>query len=146
QYAFGSGVVPGGGGGGGGAVSSVFGRTGAIVAQLGDYSSFYYQIPTGTTGQYIRGDGSFATFPTLATVATTGNYTDLTNKLIIPTNTNQLTNGAGYLTGITGSQVITALGYTPFYPTGNTSQYVRGDGTLATSDTTMIPSFFAKVR
>lgn len=146
QYAFGSGVVPGGGGGGGGAVSSVFGRTGAIVAQLGDYSSFYYQIPTGTTGQYIRGDGSFATFPTLATVATTGNYTDLTNKPIIPTNNNQLTNGAGYLTGITGSQVITALGYTPFNPTGNTSQYVRGDGTLATSDTTMIPSFFAKVR
>jgi len=29
-----------------------------------------------------------------------GNYNDLTNKPTIPTNTNQLTNGAGYITGI----------------------------------------------
>lgn len=31
----------------------------------------------------------------------------------IPTNNNQLTNGAGYITGITSSDVTTALGYTP---------------------------------
>ena len=31
----------------------------------------------------------------------------------IPTNNNQLTNGAGYITGITSSMVTTALGYTP---------------------------------
>lgn len=29
-----------------------------------------------------------------------GNYNDLTNKPVIPTNNNQLTNGAGYITGI----------------------------------------------
>lgn len=34
----------------------------------------------------------------LATVATSGSYNDLTNKPTIPTNTNQLTNGAGFIT------------------------------------------------
>ena len=65
-------------------VSSVFGRTGAITPQTGDYS--YSQI-SGT--------------PSLATVATSGAYADLTGKPTIPTNTNQLTNGAGFITGYT---------------------------------------------
>ena len=146
QYTFGNGSVVGGGGGGGGNVTSVFGRTGAILGQSSDYASFYYAIPTGTTSQYIRGDGSFATFPTLATVATSGSYTDLLNKPLIPNNTNQLTNGAGFITGITSSQIISALGYTPFNPSGSALQYIKGDGTYATTDTTMIPGFFTKVR
>ena len=44
--------------------------------------------------------------PSFATVATSGSYTDLSNKPTIPTNTNQLTNGAGYITSsgsITGN-------------------------------------------
>ena len=49
----------------------------------------------------------------LATVATTGSYTDLSNKPTIPTNNNELTNGAGYITGIDSSAVTTALGFTP---------------------------------
>lgn len=36
--------------------------------------------------------------PSLAAVATSGSYNDLSNKPTIPTNNNQLTNGAGYLT------------------------------------------------
>lgn len=36
--------------------------------------------------------------PSLATVATSGSYNDLSNKPTIPTNTNQLTNGAGFIT------------------------------------------------
>ena len=36
--------------------------------------------------------------PTFATVATSGSYNDLSNKPTIPTNTNQLTNGAGFIT------------------------------------------------
>lgn len=35
-------------------------------------------------------------------------------NLSIPTNNNQLTNGAGYITGINSSAVTTALGYTPY--------------------------------
>lgn len=64
-------------GGGGGTVASVFGRTGAITAQAGDYSSIYFPTPTGTTLQYLRGDGSTATFPT---------------------NVSSFTNDSGYLT------------------------------------------------
>ncbi|MBQ3749796.1 MAG: hypothetical protein II865_00620 [Bacteroidales bacterium] len=37
--------------------------------------------------------------PSLATVATSGNYNDLLNKPTIPTNISQLNNDAGYLTG-----------------------------------------------
>lgn len=42
-----------------------------------------------------------------------GDYDDLENKPTIPTNNNQLTNGAGYITGINSTDVTTALGYTP---------------------------------
>lgn len=55
---------------GGGAVSSVFGRTGAVTAQSGDYSSFYYPLSsnpagystyafTGSTSQLTVGDGTY---------------------------------------------------------------------------------------
>lgn len=60
--------------------------------------------------------GSYADLtdkPSLASVATSGSYTDLTSKPTIPTNNNELTNGAGYITGINSSAVTTALGFTP---------------------------------
>jgi hypothetical protein len=41
------------------------------------------------------------------------------------TNNNQLTNGAGYITGITSGNVTTALGYTP-YNSSNPSGYITG--------------------
>lgn len=49
----------------------------------------------------------------LATVATTGDYDDLIDKPTIPTDTSDLTNGAGFITGITSTMVTNALGYTP---------------------------------
>ena len=54
--------------------------------------------------------------PTFATVATSGSYYDLTDKPSIPTVPSVLsafTNDVGYITGITSSDVVTALGYTP---------------------------------
>ena len=44
---------------------------------------------------------------------TANSSTNQTANIIVPTNNNELTNGAGYITGITGSDVTTALGYTP---------------------------------
>lgn len=78
----------------------------------------------------------------LATVAMSGSYTDLSNKPTIPTATSDLTNDSGYitdsslagyateswieqqgyLTGVTSSDVNTALGYTP-YDSSNPSNY-----------------------
>ena len=43
-------------------------------------------------------DERLGTPGTLATVASTGSYADLKNKPTVPTNTNQLTNGAGFIT------------------------------------------------
>lgn len=120
---------------------------------------------------------------TLATVATSGSYNDLSNKpniptvnnatltiqkngttvktftanassnvtanITVPTNNNQLTNGAGYITssaltgyatetwvgqqgyitGITSAMVTTALGYTP-YDASNPNGYTSNTGTV----------------
>jgi hypothetical protein len=55
------------GGGGGGAVSSVFGRTGAVTAQAGDYSAFYaplahplldHTVSGLTTGHLLQATGA----------------------------------------------------------------------------------------
>lgn len=51
--------------------------------------------------------------PSLSTVATSGSYNDLSNKPTIPTNNNQLSNGAGYITTVSGniSQLTNNSGY-----------------------------------
>jgi len=53
------------------------------------------------TGPDISG---LAQSSSLATVATSGSYTDLTSKPTIPTNNTELTNGAGYITDYTVTQ------------------------------------------
>lgn len=103
-----------------------------------------------TSGAYADLSGA----PSLATVATTGAYTDLSGKPTLGTAAAQNTtffataaqgseadtalqpsgNGSS-LTGLTQSQIsglVTALSGKYPNPTGTTSQYVRGDGTLAT--------------
>jgi trimeric autotransporter adhesin len=52
-----------------------------------------------TTGKYSDLSGT----PTLATVATSGSYSDLTNKPTIPTVISALTNDVGYLTSATAA-------------------------------------------
>ena len=66
--------------------------------------------------------GTKANTSSLATVATSGAYSDLTGK---PTNVSSFANDSGYITGITSSNVTTALGYTPYNAT-NPSGYITG--------------------
>ena len=72
---------------------------------------------------------------TLADVATSGSYNDLTNKPTIPTATSDLTNDSGFITGITSSDVTTALGYTP-YNSSNPSGYTTNVGTVTSVNNT----------
>jgi hypothetical protein len=71
-----------------------------------------FTTPTGTTAQYVRGDGSLATLP------------------VIPTVVSAFTNDSGYLTTVTSGQVVSALGYTPYNAT-NPSAYVDQTGARA---------------
>ena len=74
----------------------------------------------GTSSQFLKADGSVDTSTYSTTTAVglstaglasetyvglstfTGDYNNLRNKPTIPTNNNELTNGAGYITGISG--------------------------------------------
>ena len=59
------------------------------------------------------------------TIKVNGTTQTITSKAVdisVPTNTNQLTNGAGFITGISSSDVTSALGFTPYNST-NPSGY-----------------------
>ena len=90
------------------------------IARVSWAEGLFFQKPNGTTAQYIRGDGSLATF-----VDTT--YSLITQAAIT----------AG--TETTGRLINAKLLADNYFkkPTGTTAQYIRGDGSLATySDTT----------
>lgn len=70
--------------------------------------------PSGTTGQYFRGDGSLST--------------SLTNL-------SSFTNGPGYITGIISSDVTTALGFTPYNST-NPSVFITASSSSALTNKT----------
>ena len=74
------------------AVTSVFGRTGAVVAVSGDYNTS--QV-TENTNLYFTNARSRAA---LSFSAGSGAYNSTTGVITIPTNNNQITNGAGYIT------------------------------------------------
>jgi hypothetical protein len=70
--------------------------------------------------------------PTLATVATSGSYNDLSNTPTIPTNNNQLTNGAGYTTN-TGTLTQVTSGGATTVSAGNGIGLNTGNGTITMS-------------
>ena len=51
--------------------------------------------------------------------------------ITVPTNTNQLTNGAGFITGITSTDVTTALGFTPYNSTNPSGYQTASDVSTA---------------
>jgi plastocyanin len=57
----------------------------------------------------------------------------------IPTNNNQLTNGAGYITGINSSAVTTALGFTPYNAT-NPSNYITSSALTGYALSSAVPT------
>lgn len=106
----------------------------------------YLINPGGSTSQYIRGDGSLADFPApggtgtvtqvtvgngLTTNASGGNITS-TGNIVLGT--------PGNITLASTNSVGTSTHTHNFAPGGTTSQYIRGDGTLATFPT--IPTNF----
>jgi len=144
------------------AVTSVFGRTGAVVAVNGDYSTSL--VTEGTNLYYTdaraRASNSF--------VAGSGAYNSTTGVITIPTNTNQLTNGASFIT-LTGLSATSPLSYSNTtgifsisqatssvngyltstdwntfnnkenaISTGTTAQYWRGDKSWQTLNTTAV--------
>ena len=62
-----------------------------------------------------------------------GSYNDLSNKPTIPTNNNQLSNGAGYITSVSG-QNYNLLSNKPTIPTNN-NQLTNGAGYVTTNTT-----------
>ena len=92
--------------------------------------------PAGSAAQYLRGDGTLATFPALFN----GSYASLTGipSTFAPaahtqawsTITATPTTLGGY--GITDAATSVQLATKMTIPAGTTAQYVRGDGSLAT--------------
>jgi len=86
------------------AVTSVFGRTGAVVAQSGDYNTS--QV-TENTNLYFTDARSRAA---LSFTAGSGAYNSTTGLITIPTNNNQITNGSNFIT-LTSLSAGTGISY-----------------------------------
>lgn len=65
---------------------------------------------------------------------------NVTCNITVPTNTNELTNGAGYITGISSSDVTTALGYTPYNSTNPSGYQANVIETVKVNGTALTPS------
>jgi hypothetical protein len=97
------------------AVLSVFGRTGAVVAANGDYTTA--QVTESGNLYYTDGRARGA----LSFAAGSGAYNSSTGVITIPTNNNQITNGAGYITSAALAGYLPLTGGTLTGPLGGTS-------------------------
>jgi hypothetical protein len=97
------------------AVSSVFGRTGNVTATNGDYNTS--QVTENTNLYYTDGRARGA----LSFVAGSGAYNSTTGVITIPTNNNQITNGAGYITSAALGAYLPLTGGTLTGPLNGTS-------------------------
>jgi len=108
-------------------------------------ASTYYPIPVGTTAQYIRGDGSLATFPSIPTVtpaALTKNDDTNVTLTLGGTPGSALLQAVSLSLGWTGTLADSRIASASTWnakqnaiTTGTTAQYLRGDLSLATFPT-----------
>ena len=114
-----------------------------------------FPYPTGTTSQYVRGDGSLATFPTVPTVTPAAlTKTDDTNVTLALTGTpttallqavNIAVGWSGTLAdsrissasvwnakqnALAGSGIVKSTAGTISYVSGTSTQFIKGDGSL----------------
>lgn len=99
----------------------------------------------GTTSQYIRGDGTLATFPTIpagtVTSITIGNGLTGTSPI---TDTGTITLGTPSNISTSSTNSVSASSHTHALVLGGTSaQYLRGDGSLETFPTIPVDTNFA---
>lgn len=113
------------------AVTSVFGRIGAVVAQSGDYNTSQVTELTNLYFTDARSRGA------LSFTAGSGAYNSTTGVITIPTNTNQLTNGASFIT-LTSLSAGTGISYnnTTGVITSTITQYTDALARAAISLTT----------
>ena len=101
----------------------------ATVTKSGNVATITITDKNGTTTENVYdGVGSISDVWVNGTSVLDGDIA----KVIVPTDNLQLTNGAGYITGITSGDVTTALGYTPYNST-NPNGYISG---ITSSDVT----------
>jgi hypothetical protein len=121
-----------------GATDSILGAFGKVQGQINNK----FNSPTGTTSQYLRGDGSLATLNTTAVTEGTNLYfsearvrASLLTGYAVGTNT-----ALGATDSILGAfgKIQGQINNKFNSPAGTTSQYLRGDGSLATLNTTAV--------
>jgi hypothetical protein len=105
-------------------ITSVFGRTGAVVAASGDYTTT--QVTEGTNLYFTNARARAA----LSFTAGSGAYNSTTGVITIPTNNNQITNGAGYITSSALSDYLPLTGGTLTGPLNGTTATFSGLGTF----------------
>lgn len=98
----------------------------ASVSKTGNVSTLTVTDANGTTTtQILDGAGGVSDVQVNSASVVSSGVASIT----VPTDTSDLTNNAGYITGITSSDVTTALGYTP-YNSSNPSGYTSNTGTV----------------
>lgn len=105
--------------------------TGTTALGLKSMSTSSYISLTGTNGWL----GSYGVSSSKRAVFYNGVEYTLAYTSEIPTKTSDLTNDSGYITGIGSSDVITALGYTP-YNSSNPAGYTTNKGTVTSVNNT----------
>lgn len=112
----------------------------SLSATLGGYAtnsavsaalSGKFNVPTGSTSQYVRGDGTLASFPTVISVFTNDSGY-ITSSSLSP----YLTSSVAASTYATQSSLTSGLAGKFNTPSGSTSQVVLGNGTLGTLPST----------